>query len=302
MRALILSDLHIEHAPYGRPTGNYDVVILAGDIHNGVNALVWARDTFPDHRIVQIAGNHEYYDHEFQSCREAMHATARSLQIDFLDDSSVVIDNVEFFGCTLWTDFRFFETAGRAVTLSREAAMQANLGLIADYWAIQYAQQSGVRPFAPADSVLLHERSLHWLTGALEQSRQRQLSGQQDGHRGSERAGQQANQAVNQRVVVSHHLPSARSVSARFASAVTNAAFVSDLDALIPNADWWIHGHTHASHCYQVAATTVLANPRGYPSRRAPGLFENRAFESALIVDFATAAGRPQLTAGTPGG
>lgn len=264
MRALILSDLHIEHAPFERPRGDYDLVILAGDIHNGVRSLVWARETFPDHRIVQIAGNHEYYDHVLQTSREAMRAAAGSLQIDYLDDSSVVIGDIEFFGCTLWTDFRVFEAPGRALTLSQQDAMTGNLGLIADYFAIKVERQrdgaQALRAFQPADALMMHEQSRQWLDEALAASTRRV------------------------KVVVSHHLPSFRSVSPRFQNSVTNAAFVSDLDEMVGRADLWIHGHTHSSNRYQVGRATVLANPRGYPSRREPGLFENRQFQPELIV------------------
>ena len=279
MRALVLSDLHIEHAPYQRPNGEFDLVILAGDIHNGVQSLIWARHTFPDDRIVQIAGNHEFYDQVLQPCRDAMVTTARSLAIDYLDDASVLIDDVEFFGTTLWTDFRYFEAnSDPSAVLSQQQAMQANLGLIADYFAIKVAHLNNelpaLRRFAPADSVLLHETSKRWLASALAQSK------------------------ASKRVVISHHLPSARSVSARFASALTNAAFVSNLDDMVAQAHWWIHGHTHSSHRYALGKTTVLANPRGYPSRRNPGLFENRQFESDLIVDFSATAQPPTATVG----
>lgn len=49
MRLLVLSDLHVEFAPFQAVQGRQridqgvDVVILAGDIHVGTQGLVWAR-------------------------------------------------------------------------------------------------------------------------------------------------------------------------------------------------------------------------------------------------------------------
>jgi predicted phosphodiesterase len=66
MRLLILSDLHAEFESFELPKGlDYDVAILAGDIMApGRVAASWLRDParFGDKPIVQIAGNHEYYE------------------------------------------------------------------------------------------------------------------------------------------------------------------------------------------------------------------------------------------------
>lgn len=61
MRILVLSDLHVEFAPFEpnlKATDLADVVVLAGDIHQGVTGLTWARQNFPRKEIVYVAGNH----------------------------------------------------------------------------------------------------------------------------------------------------------------------------------------------------------------------------------------------------
>jgi predicted phosphodiesterase len=49
MRVAILSDLHLEFGPFAPPPQLRlaDLVVLAGDIHNGSQALHWARGNFP---------------------------------------------------------------------------------------------------------------------------------------------------------------------------------------------------------------------------------------------------------------
>ncbi len=66
MRLHILSDLHLEFAPFVTPDAVPDAVILAGDIHTGRNGLKWALQTFPDHPVIYVLGNHEFYGQKLQ--------------------------------------------------------------------------------------------------------------------------------------------------------------------------------------------------------------------------------------------
>lgn len=273
MRLLVLSDLHVEHAPFEPGAVDADVVVLAGDIHNGADALLWARATFPDHPIVQIAGNHEFYDREYDETLARLREVAQDTGIHFLENDAVVINDVRFLGCTLWTDYRVFEAPGRPKQIDAAAAMDANRRLIADYFAVRM----GERALTPEDTVALHARSRGWLEYEL------------------------ARPFDGPTVVVTHHLPSWRSVNPAFARWVTNAGFASDLDRLVERADWWIHGHTHCSFHYAAGRAQVACNPRGYPQGvdgakppqpgrsddppDAPAVFENPSFEPAFRVD-----------------
>jgi Icc-related predicted phosphoesterase len=83
-------------------------------------------------------------------------------------------------------------------------------------------------------------------------------------------------------VVVTHHLPSERSVAPEFAGSPLNAFFVCDIEALIrsrqPRA--WIHGHTHASLDYHIGDTRVVCNPFGYAR-----IAENAKFTEAKLIE-----------------
>jgi hypothetical protein len=264
MRVLVLSDLHVEFAPFDAPgdAGAYDVVVLAGDIHHAARAIGWARRTFPRHPIVQVPGNHEFYGEVLQEALGAMRESAQREGVHLLEESAVAIDGVDFAGCAAWTDYRLYDRPGRPQRMGAAEAMARSRSRMVDYDLIRWADEAapgGVRQFRPEDSVALHERSRQWLANWLAQP------------------------SGGPRVVVTHHLPSWGSVSPEFLAADTNPGFASDLDDLFPGVALWIHGHTHSSHDYFAAGTRVVANPRGYPWKG--GGFENPRFDSLRIVE-----------------
>ena len=81
-------------------------------------------------------------------------------------------------------------------------------------------------------------------------------------------------------MVITHHLPHAMSVHAKYAGDPLNPAFASDLSALVRQpVQLWIHGHTHESMDYQIDGTRVVCNPRGYLPQQ-----PNTAFDPGLVV------------------
>ena len=63
LKLLVLSDLHLEFAPFmpaPAAVDAADVVVLAGDICNGTKAIPWARQAFGSKPVVYVAGNHEF--------------------------------------------------------------------------------------------------------------------------------------------------------------------------------------------------------------------------------------------------
>ena len=106
MKLLILSDLHAEFANFELPNGlDFDVAILAGDIvAPGRLVARWARSPvrFGDKPIIQIAGNHEYYESVLDQEQAEMRRQADVHGVHFLDCDEVVILGVRFLGCTLW--------------------------------------------------------------------------------------------------------------------------------------------------------------------------------------------------------
>ena len=75
-----------------------------------------------------------------------------------------------------------------------------------------------------------------------------------------------ATNVVSTDIVVTHYLPSFRSVSPQWTTSTSNIFFVAHVDALIEarQPKLWIHGHTHDSVSYKIGDTEVLCNPFGY--------------------------------------
>lgn len=254
MKLHILSDLHLEFAAFVPPETDADVVVLAGDISNGTNGIVWARAMFPDKEILYVPGNHEFYGEERRATLKAMREAAHEQGIHLLDEDEVVIPrpngagNVRFLGCTLWTDFQLF---GRNL---KAEAMEIGQERLADFRLIR----EGDGLFTPARSVELHEWALSWL--------QAKLDAPFDG----------------KTVVITHHLPSEHSVVERFKTSLLSACFASELGYLYGKMGLWVHGHTHDNLEYVENGTRVICNPRGYVTRRGQ---ENSAFNPSLALE-----------------
>lgn len=77
--------------------------------------------------------------------------------------------------------------------------------------------------------------------------------------------------ALEQRpeVVVTHHLPSYRSVDPKFAGSIINRFFVGEeLEKKIEKYKHraWIHGHSHEQVRYRINGCQIVSNPFGYPN------------------------------------
>jgi predicted phosphodiesterase len=104
----IVSDLHLDLrkdfvAGAQRPS-DFDVLVVAGDVVDGdvVRGIETTAAMAGDRPAIYVAGNHCYWGYSFQDVRErGMEAGART-GLHFLQNSTVDIDGVIFFGATLW--------------------------------------------------------------------------------------------------------------------------------------------------------------------------------------------------------
>ena len=262
MKIQIASDLHLEHLqnlfPGERlisPALGADVLVLAGDIANGTQAIELFKDwPVP---VLYLAGNHEFYGYSIEQMRIDLRKAASGTCVKFMDHDISDFGDIRFLGTTLWTDYRL-ERNRTQRHLMENAELRIN-----DHHRI--VCQEG--RFTAAKALAEHEQSRAW----LEQQLKKPYEGKT--------------------VVISHHGPHPLSVHPRYAGEALNAAFVSNLSEFLPKADMWIHGHVHDSFDYSVFGCRVVANPFGYALNRQSVssakelVFENLSHQWACVVE-----------------
>jgi predicted phosphohydrolase len=247
MRLHIISDLHLEFAPFRMPSVEADVVVLGGDVGVGHNGLKWIRASIPATPVVYVLGNHEFYGETMPKLIGELRAEASGSNVHILENSRVDFGDVTFLGATLWTDFAL---NGDPIVGGLAAEQGMN-----DFRQIRTLP--GYRKLRASYLRRVHADSVLWLKTEVAACRGRKL------------------------VVVTHCPPSARSISPIYVGEPLNVAFASNLDELVEGSKalLWVHGHTHAAADYMIGRTRVLGNPRGYPGET------GTAFKPDLVVE-----------------
>ncbi|MBR8837265.1 MAG: metallophosphoesterase [Stigonema ocellatum SAG 48.90 = DSM 106950] len=72
---------------------------------------------------------------------------------------------------------------------------------------------------------------------------------------------------VNADVIITHYLPSVKSIAPQYQNHPLNHFFFCDVEDIIYSMQpqYWFHGHTHIPCSYQIGSTQIIANPHGYP-------------------------------------
>ena len=252
MQIALLSDLHLSVHPLDLPPLPADVVVLAGDLHRPAQAMAWARQ-FAQPTLF-VAGNHEFYGSDLVTTLAQLRTHAQGSSVRVLERSEWRHGSVRFLGCTLWSDYRLFDSPEQ-----RDEGLRKAQEFVRDFSRIGVAPDFPDR-FTPTVSQLLFAQSVAWLEERF------------------------AEPCDGPTVVVTHFAPARASIASQFAGSPLNACFVSDLEAHILR--WqprlWLHGHVHHRCDYRLGATRVVANPRGYAPQ---GVAENPAFAPGLVLD-----------------
>lgn len=253
MKVNLISDIHLNCEDLVLPGG--DLLILAGDAfeighirlaeNTGRNVFLVDRykrflneELKKYWKVLYVCGNHEHYHGYF----DTNHATLQSLLPDntkFLENESVEIDGVHYWGATMWTDCH-----GR-----NPLTMETVQNGMNDFRLIRYEHS--------------HQRHGYWTNRftihcMLEENRQSQKSLQT---------------FLNEHkddtcVVITHHAPSELSVNVKYKHDYhLNGGYHGNFNHLImdnPQIKYWVHGHMHDPVDYTIGETRILANPRGY--------------------------------------
>ncbi len=247
MKIQILSDIHLEFQEFHYTDCDCDAVVLAGDIHTKDRGVKWAIQNISNKPVIYILGNHEFYGKTYPKLIHDMKELTKNSDVHVLENDVLTINNINFFGCTLWTDFGLFGEPRIA-----GSHCQTNMN---DYKKItRLPNYSKIRSL---DTALYHKQSIKWLSKAL-----------------TEHEGQK-------NVVITHHAPTIKSCPDYYKNDLLTAAYVSNLENFIgthhPTA--WIHGHLHNSSDFLLGQTRIVCNPRGYPGEL------NHKFDPNKIIE-----------------
>lgn len=238
MKIQYASDLHLEFRENTEYLSQHpltvkgDILVLAGDILV-FRGKSWERHPFFDwcaknyKETFIIPGNHEYYDGVELSTRFDDYEYYLRDNVRYINNRSVIFNEVELFFTTLWTK------------VSPAEIVPVQMGLT-DCRKIIYNGAG----FTSQDYAALHQICLDWLTDALANSK-----------------------AKNKVVVTHHQPttcirdPQFKLSLINSAFAVPMDNFIES-----SGADYWIYGHTHYNTKAQtvIGKTILLCNQLGY--------------------------------------
>ncbi len=258
MKIWLFSDLHLEFAPMPKDfhIPEADLCVAAGDIDNkgGLKSLNWLNQTIAPHmEVIFVPGNHEFYNKSIMSSRRRMKELSATMpRVHLLDDSSIKFGDIEFFGATLWSDYKLLGNSELAAYHARDRHTGMN-----DFKFIAYQSEPWLR-FSPRYAMNLFQHSMGYFRTALAES------------------------SANRKIVITHHAPSALSLDDGKRHDIGSASYASNLDGFIEETkpDYWFHGHIHQSRRYRIGDTEIIANPRGYIPKE-----PNPNFDPGLVIE-----------------
>jgi predicted phosphodiesterase len=241
VRINYFSDIHLEFGNLAIPNNDADIIIAAGDIGIGKQGVEWLKTI--DKPVIYIAGNHEFYTHEYKNTMMTLHNSCANTNIYFLEKNTLFFQGVRFIACTLWTDL-----LKNGEQKAHEVGQRLN-----DFRTIRFKEHS----FDQATFTQLHRRSVLWLENELNVPFE------------------------GKTVVITHHAPSELSWRER-PNELKKMAYCNNLDDFFEKyaITAWFHGHIHTPNDYMIAITRVLSNPRGYHGRKeVEGFDQNKIVE-----------------------
>lgn len=254
LKALILSDLHINFSGLDIPQTGYDLAVVAGDLSPHTSEIIqfFQRKLADAPLVIYVTGNHEYEGKNIYTYDEKLkHELARHCpNVRLLQNESLEYQGTRFLGTTLWSNFELLSP-----DFSADDAMEYAKRNICDYNSI--IGQKGL--LKPEETLSKHHQAVEFLNT--------KFSMQHDGP-----------------TMVITHFPVVReSINPKYEDNPLNSYFCSDYPELMGHADYWVHGHTHDSFDYVKEGTRVICNPRGYSQTF--GLTENNLFNANLILE-----------------
>lgn len=234
MKIQYVSDLHLDVSNIDINCDKADVLVIAGDLCSSPSYTHdWILENISNTKpVIYVSGNHEYDYQDISIHDKTIKESLADLpNVHYLNNESVVIDDVKFIGSTLWTGFDAFPEMGNISDIKRICARS-----ISDFSVISNADKK----FSPDDAMKLYKDAKSFIFSEL------------------------TNSFEGKKVVVTHFPPTLKSLHKMYRDNLINPYFITNCEDLVVKSDLWIHGHTHTSVNANVYGVKVLCNPRGY--------------------------------------
>lgn len=262
MRVWVISDMHASHSDLflarSLDVPAADLCVCAGDISGNIERSIdfLFAEIAPHMPVVTTLGNHDFYGTSIDRALEYARKWTAGTNVHVLENEEFRKGDLRVIGATLWTDFEIaaHDAGYLPVDTRRDLAINECRRYLLDFREIYRsdARKDGEGGFITAREMMSrHHESRAYIEGEL------------------------AKPFDGATMVLTHHAPTPRSLDPSFDGHISNAAFASDLSALIEagKPSFWVHGHIHRFHDYIEGETRVLCNPRGYQHERSGGGF-----------------------------
>ncbi len=253
MKVQYLSDIH---ANFNEFTPQYcaetlvrnigaKVLVVAGDVSNHMKeTLDWlakvANLIHHDH-ILFVPGNHEYYNIDHISAKKLIQEFKHE-RITILDDTDIVIDDVAFFGSTLWTNFRKGDPMAIIKCCMR------------DEWGETPILDFNKIRLNPHGESVTAQHMMEW--NAMTEAYLEMFLAEHE---------------KRKRVVITHFLPTRQCIHRKYIMSELNPFYASDHDRFVERAHVWIYGHSHDTVDFDRGMCKVRNNPHGLPKFKDEG-------------------------------
>jgi len=229
VRINYFSDVHLEFGEQSLPETDADIVVAAGDIGVFDQGIAWLKAI--NKPVIYVAGNHEFYNNEYNQVLVMLRQACVGTNIHFLEKDQLIFQGVRFIGCTLWADL-FVEGEEKAEALGKS---------LNDFRKVSFESET----FNQKQFSALHRVSKAWLEEQL------------------------ARPYAGKTVVITHHAPTEWSWIDT-PNSLKKLAYCNDLKPLFHEYEIaaWFHGHVHNLGDYRIADARILSNTRGYVGRK----------------------------------
>jgi predicted phosphodiesterase len=257
MKIRVLSDLHLRwdnyHGFYGfkyQYLGE-DVLVLAGDLGEGLEGLKWIQKADIPCPIVYVPGNHEYYGQDIPILNKKFKDLTKNTFIHCCPHGVFDFEGIRFIGHPLFTDFCL---DGEDKKFLSQAYWKR--GLNDSTWMNRKGKNITINDFPSR-----YKAAVRFIRRSLNPK------------------------DVDKTVLVTHYCAE-WSADPIYDGSPLNPGFRTKIPLdILNNVDVWIHGHTHSSFNYIAPnnKTRIVCNPKGYGSH--PTAENQRMFDAGLILE-----------------